>query len=84
MAPADCRFCAIASGDLDAEVVFADERTIAFLDDRPLFAGHTLLIPREHHVTIEDLPATLVEPVYRRSAQLVSSTTFQSRQRPSA
>lgn len=73
MAPADCSFCAIASGDLDAEVVFADERTIAFLDDRPLFAGHTLLISREHHVTIEDLPATLVEPVFANARLLAGA-----------
>jgi histidine triad (HIT) family protein len=59
-----CIFCAIAAGELEAEIVFSDEHTIAFLDHRPLFPGHTLLIPREHHVTIEDLPPALVEPVF--------------------
>ena len=60
----DCRFCSIVAGELDAAIVFEDDATIAFLDNRPLFPGHTLLVPREHHVTIEDLPPTLVEPLF--------------------
>jgi histidine triad (HIT) family protein len=59
-----CPFCAIAAGDADAEVVFADERFVAFLDNRPLFHGHALLIPREHHETIADLPEELVGPLF--------------------
>ncbi|HKJ35495.1 MAG TPA: HIT domain-containing protein, partial [Solirubrobacterales bacterium] len=55
-ADADCIFCAIATGSADAEVVYADDAHIAFLDSRPLFHGHTLLIPREHHETLADLP----------------------------
>lgn len=75
----DCPFCAIAagreaanSGDGEAaHVVYEDEATIAFLDKRPLFHGHTLLIPREHYVTLADLPAELVGPLFA-SAQLLS------------
>jgi len=54
-----CVFCSIVSGKTEAEVVFADEHAIAFLDARPLFPGHTLLIPRAHHEAIWDLPETL-------------------------
>jgi histidine triad (HIT) family protein len=68
-----CIFCAIAAGEVDAEVVFSDEHTIAFLDHRPLFPGHTLLIPREHHVTIEDLPPALVEPVFANARLLAGA-----------
>lgn len=52
----DCIFCKIASGELPAAIVHSDERALAFLDTRPLFHGHTLLIPREHHETLPDLP----------------------------
>ena len=56
---ADCLFCAIASGETDAAIVWSDDAFVAFLDIRPLFKGHTLLIPREHVVTLPDLPASL-------------------------
>jgi len=52
-------------------VVFEDEDTLAFLDNRPLFHGHSLLIPREHHETLADLPAELVTPFFT-NAKLLS------------
>jgi histidine triad (HIT) family protein len=55
----DCVFCAIVAGTTEAHIVFEDEDTMAFLDARPLFAGHTLLIPRAHHEAIWDLPDSL-------------------------
>jgi histidine triad (HIT) family protein len=67
----DCAFCAIASGDVEAHVVFEDECSIAFLDNRPLFPGHSLLVPREHFVTLADVPADLVGPLFA-NAQLLS------------
>ena len=57
-----CVFCAIAAGDLAAHVVHADDDFVAFLDIRPLFKGHTLLVPREHVETLPDLPAALRDP----------------------
>ena len=59
-----CIFCDIVRGDLDAEIVFEDDDCVAFLDHRPLFPGHTLLVPRDHYETLSDLPAELVEPVF--------------------
>jgi histidine triad (HIT) family protein len=59
-----CAFCEIARGEVEAHIVFEDEVSLAFLDNRPLFPGHSLLIPREHHETIWDLPAELVEPYF--------------------
>ncbi|CAI9409000.1 HIT family protein [Nocardioides sp. T2.26MG-1] len=55
----DCVFCAIVAGDVPADVVLEDAGFVAFLDRRPLFKGHTLLVPREHVVTLPDLPAAL-------------------------
>lgn len=71
---ADCVFCRIAAGELASHTVFEDEHVLAFLDHKPLFPGHTLLIPREHFVTLPELPLNLVEPVFkvaRRLAQAV-------------
>ena len=70
MAP--CVFCAIVAGGLDAHVVAEDEQTLAFLDRRPLFAGHTLVVPRTHHETLADLPADLLVPVFGRAQQLAA------------
>ena len=60
----DCRFCAIAQGEADARVVLEDDQVLAFLDHRPLFPGHCLLVPREHHETLPDLPPELLEPLF--------------------
>lgn len=53
----DCVFCGIAAGDTPAEVVVDEPDLMAFLDRRPLFKGHVLLVPREHVETLPDLPA---------------------------
>ncbi len=66
-----CVFCEIARGETKAEIVFEDDVSLAFLDFRPLFAGHSLLIPREHHETLGDLPDELLEP-YFRNVRLLS------------
>lgn len=71
-----CLFCRIVAGDEAAAVVFADEVAVAFLDRSPLFKGHTLIVPREHHETLGELPAHLVEPLFARArslAQLMES-----------
>ena len=65
----ECKFCAIARGKLDARIVLQGEHTLAFLDHRPLFPGHVLLIPRSHRETMLDtepeLLATLVSDAQR-------------------
>ncbi len=53
-------FCSIVAGEIGAELVLDEAGVIAFLDTRPVFLGHTLVVPREHHVTLGDLPADLV------------------------
>ena len=66
-----CIFCDIVKGDLDAAVVFEDETCMAFLDHRPLFPGHTLLVPRTHYETLTDLPPDLIAPLFS-NAQLLA------------
>jgi len=45
---AECVFCQLAAGTLPGDVILADERVVAFLDARPVFKGHTLVVPRPH------------------------------------
>ena len=59
-----CRFCAIIRGELPACLVFEDDSSVAFLDRRPLFPGHLLLVPREHHETLGELPERLIPPFF--------------------
>lgn len=58
----DCVFCAIVSGEVPAHQAYADDDFVAFLDTRPVFKGHTLLVPREHVETLPDLVAELRDP----------------------
>ena len=60
----DCAFCRVAHGETASHVVFSDEMSVAFLDHRPLFRGHCLLVPRAHVVTLADLPPAQVGPFF--------------------
>lgn len=66
-----CLFCGIVSSEVRASVVFDDDISIAFLDHRPLFPGHCLLLPRNHFETLSDLPPDLVGPFFK-NVQLLS------------
>jgi histidine triad (HIT) family protein len=68
-----CTFCAVVAGDVAAHVVYEDDACLAFLDHRPLFPGHVLLIPRAHHETLADLPAQDVAPFFRVAQRLAGA-----------
>jgi histidine triad (HIT) family protein len=71
----DCRFCAIVAGAA-ADVVLDEPDVLAFLDARPVFKGHTLVVPKRHVVTLPELPAELLVPMFtavqRLSAAVVA------------
>jgi histidine triad (HIT) family protein len=71
--PTDCLFCRIAAGATGAAVAFEDEHSLAFLDHRPLFRGHCLLIPRAHYETLADLPDRLVGPLFGNARSLCAA-----------
>jgi histidine triad (HIT) family protein len=74
--PTGCTFCAIAAGELEAaHVVHATDDFVGFLDHRPLFPGHTLVVPREHIVTLLDLPDGLVGPYFTEVQRLAAAVT---------
>lgn len=65
-----CIFCRVASRAVDSLIVYEDEQTLAFLDHRPLFPGHCLLIPRTHYETLSDLPPAQIEPLFSAARRL--------------
>ena len=64
MPAGQCVFCQIVAGELPASIVFSDDEHVAFLDVRPLFEGHVLVVPREHVETLADLPPERVGPFF--------------------
>ncbi|MBX9600299.1 MAG: HIT family protein [Bryobacteraceae bacterium] len=71
-----CVFCAIARGEAAADVVMESPDVVAFLDHRPLFPGHVLVIPREHIATLGDLGETMLPHLFgsvQRVARAVES-----------
>jgi histidine triad (HIT) family protein len=67
---ADCLFCRLAAGTTEAAVVWSDDLLVAFLDVRPVFKGHVLLVPREHVDTLVDLPDELRDPFFAAAQRL--------------
>jgi histidine triad (HIT) family protein len=59
-----CLFCAVVAGDEHAHVVLDEPDVVAFLDHRPVFKGHALVVPRAHVVTLPELPTELLAPVF--------------------
>jgi histidine triad (HIT) family protein len=72
-----CTFCKIVSDETTAHTVYADDGLLAFLDHRPLFPGHVLVVPRAHHETLADLPVERVAPLFL-GARLLSRAVEQA------
>lgn len=70
-----CAFCSIVAGDLAASLVLDEPGFVAFLDTRPVFKGHVLLVPREHVDTLPDLPAPLRDPFLEVAQRLSLAVT---------
>ncbi|MFD0541438.1 HIT family protein [Actinomadura luteofluorescens] len=68
-----CLFCEIIKGERPAHVVLDAPDAMAFLDARPLFKGHTLLVPRTHYETLTDLPEDLIGPFFAQAQRLAKA-----------
>ncbi|MES9607368.1 HIT domain-containing protein [Actinomadura sp. NPDC000929] len=68
-----CLFCEIIKGERPAHVVLDAPDAMAFLDTRPLFKGHTLLVPRTHYETLTDLPEDLLGPFFAQAQRLAQA-----------
>jgi histidine triad (HIT) family protein len=74
---APCVFCAVISGERAADIVLRAESVVAFLDIKPLFKGHVLVVPRAHVETLPELPTAELEPLFgavQRVARAVETT----------
>lgn len=70
---AACTFCSILAGELPAHVVLDDDVALAFLDVRPVFHGHVLVVPRDHVELLTDLPTDRVGPLFERVQRLAAA-----------
>jgi histidine triad (HIT) family protein len=62
----NCLFCKIVSGQVAAHVVDDGPEALVFLDHRPVFVGHCLVVPKVHHETLSDVPASELGPLFAR------------------
>lgn len=69
----DCLFCRIVTGETRAHTVLETGELVGFLDHRPVFKGHVLLVPRLHIDTLPDLPAVLRDPFLEAGQRLASA-----------
>ena len=72
---ADCLFCSIIAGSAEGLRVLVTDDVIGFLDVRPVFKGHVLLVPREHVVTLSDLPEPLIVPLFSAAQRVADALT---------
>ena len=72
---ADCVFCNIVAGETPADIAYDGDDFVAFLDARPVFKGHVLLVPRAHVVTLPDLPAGLRDGFLELAQRLATAMT---------
>jgi histidine triad (HIT) family protein len=66
----DCDFCRVLRGEARSHLVFEDDISVAFLDHRPLFRGHCLVVPRDHVPTLAELPVALIGPFFANVQRL--------------
>ena len=69
----DCLFCRIAAGETAAHTVLETDELVAFLDHRPVFKGHVLLVPREHIATFPDLTPPLRDHFFEAGQRLAAA-----------
>jgi histidine triad (HIT) family protein len=70
---AACTFCQVVAGELPAHVVLDDDVAMGFLDVRPLFHGHVLVVPKQHVELLTDLPTDLVGPLFERVQRVAAA-----------
>lgn len=74
--PSDgCLFCEIVAGSKPAHHVLESDDVIGFLDVRPVFKGHVLLVPREHVRTLSELPESLIIPLFSTAQRVADALT---------
>jgi histidine triad (HIT) family protein len=67
-----CKFCDIVAGEVPTDLVLDEPLVVAFLDRRPVFPGHVLVVPRPHYETLVDLPLPLIEPLFEATQRVAA------------
>ncbi|MFX1237277.1 MAG: HIT domain-containing protein [Promethearchaeota archaeon] len=60
----NCIFCKIVNNELPSKKVYEDQKFLAFLDIFPILEGHTIVIPKEHYMNIEDIEGTILSDLF--------------------
>ena len=68
-----CTFCKIANKEIESNIVYESNNSIAFLDIDPINEGHILIVPKEHHLDIEELPADILNEIMELSQRIVKA-----------
>ncbi len=71
--PAHCPFCDLIRGAAEVSVCYEDGAALAFMDIQPVNPGHVLVVPREHHVTLAELPEPLVTPLFLAARRIAAA-----------
>jgi histidine triad (HIT) family protein len=74
----DCVFCQIIKGEAEASFVHQDDAIVAFMDIQPITQGHMLVVPRDHHVLMKDVPDQVAMRAFRvaRTLGVTSEATL--------
>ena len=67
----DCIFCKIIAKEIPAKILYECDYSIAFLDAFPVAKGHTLVIPKEHHAKIQDLPTEINQKLFNTVHKMI-------------
>lgn len=69
----DCIFDRVVAGEQPVHMVLDDPELIAFLDYRPVFDGHTLVVPRAHYATLSEVPAAMLGPMMHAGRRVAAA-----------
>ncbi len=67
----ECVFCAIIAGTHEKTLLYEDDEFVAFLDNRPVFRGHTLVVPKQHIASFDDLPIEKIQPLFALAQKIM-------------
>jgi len=70
----DCIFCQIVGGEAEASFVHQDDAIVAFMDIQPITQGHMLVVPRDHHVLMKDVPDQVAMRAFRVARMLAATS----------
>ncbi len=69
----DCIFCKIVKKEIPADFVYENDKIVAFLDVMPINPGHTLVVPKEHHVDMLETPDDVLSDIITRTKKIASA-----------